>query len=76
MSSFLYAIQYAFLGAFCGSLMNLTCMARNFIFNKYNKKVPIYWLIIIVILMIIFSLMTYIGIISLLPMFAIYLTIL
>ena len=73
MSSFLYAIQYAFLGAFCGSLMNLTCMARNFIFNKYNNKVPIYWLIIIVLLMITFSLITYVGIISLLPMFAVVL---
>ena len=74
ISSFLYAIQYVFLGAYTGSLMNLTCMARNFIFNKYNdKKVPIYWLIIIVLLMITFSLITYIGIISLLPMFAVVL---
>ena len=73
ISSLLYAIQYAFLGAYTGSLMNLTCMARNFIFNKYNNKVPIYWLIIIVVLMIIFSLITYIGIISLLPMFAVVL---
>ena len=74
ISSLLYAIQYAFLGAYTGSLMNLTCMARNFIFNRYNnKKVPIYWLIIIVILMIIFSFMTYIGIISLLPTLAVIL---
>ena len=29
-SSFLYAIQYIFLGAYTGSLMNLTCMVRNF----------------------------------------------
>lgn len=74
ISSLLYAIQYAFLGAYTGSLMNLTCMARNFIFNRYNnKKVPIYWLIIIVILMIMFSFMTYIGIISLLPTLAVIL---
>ena len=54
ISSFLYALQYVFLGAYTGSLMNLTCMVRNFIFNKYNnKKVPIHWLIIIVILMIV-----------------------
>ena len=72
ISSFLYAVQYAFLEGYTGSLMNITSMARNFIFNKYNnKKVPIYWLIIIVILMIIFSLITYIGVISLLPMFAV-----
>ena len=74
ISSFLYSIQYAFLGGYTGSLMNITSMARNFVFNKYNnKKVPIYWLIIIVILMIIFSLITYIGVISLLPMFAVVL---
>lgn len=73
ISSLLYSIQYAFLGAYTGSLMNLTCIARNFIFNKYNNKVPIYWLIIIVVLMITFSLITYIGIISLLPMFAVVL---
>ena len=73
-SSFLYALQYVFLGAYTGSLMNLTCMARNIIFNKYNnKKIPIYWLLLIITLMIIFSLITYIGIISLLPMFAVIL---
>lgn len=73
ISSLLYSIQYAFLGAYTGSLMNLTCIARNFIFNKYNSKVPIYWLIIIVVLIITFLLITYIGIISLLPMFAVVL---
>lgn len=73
ISSFLYAIQYAFLGAYTGTLMNLTCMARNIIFNKYNDNVPVLWLIIIVIVMFIFSLLTYTGIISLLPMFAVIL---
>ena len=54
--------------------MNLTCMARNIIFNQYNnKKIPIYWLFLIITLMIVFSLMTYIGVISLLPMFAVIL---
>ncbi len=74
ISSFLYALQYVFLGAYTGSLMNLTCMVRNFIFNKYNnKKVPIHWLIIIVILMIVFLLISYIRTISLLPMLAVVL---
>ena len=73
VSSLLYAIQYTFLGAYTGSLMNLTCIARNFIFTKYNNKTPIYWLIIIITLMITFSLITYIGIISLLPLFAVVL---
>lgn len=70
ISSFLYAVQYAFLKGYTGYLMNLTCAARNYIFNKY-KKVPIYWLVIIVILMVLFSRVTYVGIISLLPMFAV-----
>ena len=70
-SSFLYALQYVCLGAYTGCLMNLTCMARNIIFNKYNnKKIPLYWLFFIITLMIGFSLITYMGVISLLPMFA------
>lgn len=72
ISSLLYAIQYVFLNAFTGCFMNLTCMIRNFIFNKYNeKKIPIYILLIIIFLMVFLSLMSYQGIISLLPMFAV-----
>ena len=72
VSSLLYAIQYIFLNAFTGCFMNLTCMIRNFIFNKYNdKKIPIYVLLIIIFLMIALSLISYNGIISLLPMFAV-----
>ena len=37
-SSLLYAIQYIFLGALTGCLMNLSCMARNYIFEKYNSQ--------------------------------------
>lgn len=71
-SSLLYAVQYIFLSAYTGALMNLTCMVRNYIFNKYqDRKPPIYWLIIIIILMIIQSIVTYSGAISLLPMFAV-----
>ena len=71
-SSLLYAVQYAFLNAFTGCFMNLLCMIRNFIFNKYNdRKVPIYWLIIILIAMILLSMTTFDGVFSLLPMFAV-----
>lgn len=73
-SSLLYAIQYVFLSAYTGCLMNLTCMARNIVFNKYNnQKIPFYWLFIIITLMLVFSLITYIGFISLLPMSAVIL---
>lgn len=68
----LYAIQYAFLNAMTGCCMNLICMVRNFIFNKYNnRKVPIYWLIIVLFVMVGVSLTTYDGVISLLPMLAV-----
>ncbi len=72
-SSLLYAIQYAFLGpeAYTGCLMNLTSMIRNFIFKRYeNKRPPLYLLIIIVALMITLSLISFEGLISLLPMLA------
>ena len=73
-SSFLYAIQYIFLNAYTGALMNLTCMARNYIFNKYEKQqVPIGWLIIVVSVMIGLSILTFNGAISLLPMIAVVL---
>lgn len=71
LSSLLYAIQYVFLKAYTGSLMNLTCMLRNCIFKKYdknNKKVPLLWLLIVVAVMIALSLITLNGWISLLPM--------
>lgn len=74
VSSLLYAIQYAFLGAYTGSLMNLTCMIRNFIFKRYKtERPPLYWLIIVIILMVIFSLFTFNSFISLLPMLAVVL---
>lgn len=70
VSSLLYSIQYAFLDALPGCFMNLACMFRNFIFKKY-QKVPLYWLLIVVFVMIILSLMTFNGLISLLPMCAV-----
>lgn len=73
-SSLLYAIQYVFLNAYTGCLMNLACMGRNIAFNKYqDKKPPIYLLIIVIFLMIAFSAFTYVGYISLLPMIAVIL---
>ncbi len=73
VSSFLYAIQYFFLKAYTGFFMNFTCMIRNYIFNRYKNKVPIYCLIIIILIMISFSILTYSGLISLLPMIAVVL---
>lgn len=73
-SSLLYAIQYVFLNAYTGCLMNLVCMGRNISFNKYQeKRPPMYMLIIVILLMITFSVFTYVGYISLLPMIAVIL---
>ena len=72
-SSLLFALQYLFLNAISGCLMNLMSLIRNFIYKKFNDKIPIIYLILIIICMIILSLMSYKGIISLLPTFAVIL---
>ena len=69
-SSLLYIVQYIFLGAYTVCLMSLICIIRNYIFKHYDKnKVPMYWLIFIIILMIILSMFTFNGFMSLIPMF-------
>ena len=74
ISSLLYALQYLFLNAYTGCFINLICMIRNMIFNRYPKKrPPVYWLIITIVLMIFFSSLSYTGIISFLPMIAVIL---
>ena len=74
ISSLLYALQYLFLNAYTGCFMNLICMIRNMIFNRYPKKrPPVYWLIITIVLMIFFSSLSYTGVISFLPMIAVIL---
>ncbi len=74
ISSLLYALQYLFLNAYTGCFMNLICMIRNMIFNRYSKKrPPVYWLIITIVLMIFFSSLSYTGVISFLPMIAVIL---
>ena len=45
-SSLLYAIQYVFLKAYTGFFMNIICMIRNLIFNKFkNRRPPLYCLV-------------------------------
>ena len=72
-SSLLFALQYLFLNAISGCLMNLMSLIRNFIYKKFNDKIPIIYLILVIICMIILSLISYKGIISLLPTFAVIL---
>ena len=72
ISSFLYALQYVFLSAWTGSLMNLMCMIRNIVYSKFeNKRVPLWIVGIVIVCMIGLSMFSYTGIISLLPMIAV-----
>ena len=70
-SSIFFAAQYLFLQAYSGCLMNLTCMVRNILFRKYEgKNIPIYFLVLVIFIMIVLSLFSYVGPISLLPCIA------
>ncbi len=72
-SSLLFALQYLFLNAISGCLMNLMTVIRNLIFKKYNNKIPIIYLILIIICMVTLSVFSYNGIISILPTIAVIL---
>lgn len=74
LSNAFSALQYLFLNAYTGALARLFTFVRNFIFNYYrnkNKKIPIYWLILIIIALIITNIATYDGIISIIPVLTI-----
>lgn len=72
-SAFLFAIHFALLGAWTGSAMNFVNTLRSYIFankgNKYwaNNKV---WVLVFILLFSIFTLITWQGWISLLPLIA------
>ena len=74
ISSLFYAIQYIFLAAFTGFYMNMICLIRNVIFSKYddNNKVPIIWLIIVLIVIVILGIYSYDGPISLFPTIGVF----
>lgn len=66
-SSIFFALQYLCLNAITGFLMSIMTAIRNLIFSKYNNKVPIIYLTIILISMIVLSIISFDGIISILP---------
>ena len=72
-SSLLFALQYLFLNAISGCLMNIMTMVRNIIYKKFNDRIPIKYLILVIICMIILSAFSYNGLISLLPTLAVIL---
>lgn len=73
ISSLVIALQYLFLGAYSGCLINIVCAIRNIIYGKKyeNKQAPIWLVIVIIAIMMALSMFTYNGPISLLPMLAI-----
>ena len=72
-SSFLYAMQYLFLGAFTGCVMNIVCMVRNYLFKEYGDiEISLKWLLIIISAMSLLTMFTYDGLISLLPFLAVF----
>ncbi len=74
VSSFLYAIQYLFLGAYTGFLMNIVCMIRNYLFKKYEDiDLSLRWLLVVLGAMSLLTMFSYNGYVSLLPFFAVFL---
>ena len=66
-ASIFFALQYLFLNAINGFLMNVMTIIRNLIFEKQIKKVPIIYLIVIILSIMLITIMSYNGLISLLP---------
>ena len=66
----MFGLQYLFLGAFSGAVVNFVCMLRNYLFNKF-KKIPLYLILATLLVLIILSIITYDGPISLMPLLAI-----
>ena len=70
-SSIFFSAQYLCLQAYSGCLINIACIIRNILFRKYTgKRIPIYYLLFIICIMIVLSLFSYVGPISLLPCIA------
>lgn len=67
-----YSLQYITLGAYSGLLMYFMCIVRNFWYGRYkNGEVPKFVLIIILIIMLGLSILSYNKIYSLIPMLGI-----
>lgn len=72
--NFFSLLQYICLKAYTGVLGISVTFIRNYIFNRYQnkkKKVPLYWLIILIILLLIANYTAFDGIISCIPILTI-----
>ena len=70
MSNLMFALSFLFLGAYTGFFSFLMASFRNLIFNKYNE-VPSYIVILVIVVMVFLSLLSYNGLYSLLPVIGI-----
>ncbi|MBQ7802356.1 YgjV family protein [Candidatus Saccharibacteria bacterium] len=64
-------IQYFLLGALSGGFIHLICVARNFVFRKYKKKIPPLAVYLTLLSILVVTALSFDGLTSLLPMFSI-----
>ena len=67
------SLQFLLLGEYSGTVIFLFCFIRNIIFNKYEKDVPLKYLIITILASCISLIFTYSGPISIIPVISIIL---
>lgn len=70
-ASMCYFVAYFILGAYSGCAIELIEQSKDFVFygfEKKNKKIPVFMLVIFVGLLIIASILTFDGFVSLLPL--------
>ena len=72
-SSLFFAIQYLCLNAITGCLMNLMTLVRNVIYKRFNNNTPLLYLLTVILVMVVLSMFSYNGIISILPTIAVIL---
>lgn len=61
------ALSFMFLSAYSGSVMSLLAVLRNYLFYKQDEKKDINNLIIVLVILTLLSIITYDGILSLMP---------
>ena len=67
ISNFFSGVQYYFLNAIAGAISSFVAIFRNVIFYKYQKKVPLYVLILFLIGLILINCGSYVNYLSIIP---------
>lgn len=63
-----YSLEYLLLGGFSGALICFICAIRNLVFSKHKEQIPVFWLYTFLIIMFVSSIISYTGLVSLLPL--------